>query len=86
MWRLIAAAVLLSALAGCVTSEGPYSRSAITSLESQRAAPAVASRPAKATQTAQAPRRRKIQVALRQRALGSLVHRAEYPIVVGTAF
>ena len=26
MWRLVAAAILLSALAGCVTSEGPYSR------------------------------------------------------------
>jgi hypothetical protein len=86
MGRLVVAAVLLSALAGCVTSEGPYSRSAITSLEPQRAVPAVANRPAKPTQTAQAPRRPKIQVALQQRRLGSFVHRAEYPLILGTAF
>ena len=86
MSRTIVAILLAGTLGGCVTSEGPYSHSAITSLEPQRAAPAVANRPAKTTQTAQAPRRRKIQVALQQKALGSFVHRAEYPIVLGTAF
>jgi hypothetical protein len=72
MSRIIAAVILVSALAGCVTSEGPYSRSAITSLEPQRAAPVATNRSAKPTQTAEAPRRK--------------ILRAEYPIILGTAF
>jgi len=83
MLRIIAAVILVSALGGCITLEGPYSHSAITSLEPQRTAPVAANRPAKPTQTAQAPRRQKVKVALQQRAL---VHRAEYPIILGVAF
>jgi hypothetical protein len=72
MSRIIAAVILVGALAGCVTSEGPYSRSAMTSLAPQRPAPAATNRPAKPTQTAEAPRRQ--------------IQRAEYPIILGTAF
>ena len=87
MTRLMLAVVLASSVAGCIT-DGPYSRSTVSSLEPQRVAPAV--RPqvpqVKQTQTAQAPQRQKLQVSLRQRAQGPLVHRAEYPIILGAAF
>ena len=86
MSRFIAAVILVTALAGCVTSEGPYSRSALTSVAPQRPAPVATNRPAKATQTAHAPRRQKVQVAMQQRALGPLVHRAENPLILGAAF
>jgi ABC-type uncharacterized transport system auxiliary subunit len=86
MSRIIAAVVLMSALAGCVTAEGPYSNSSISSLEPQRTAPSATKRPAKETQTARVWQGKKIQVSLHQRALGPLVHRAEYPIILGAAF
>jgi hypothetical protein len=84
MSRFILVAILVSLLAGCVTSDGTYSGSAILSLERQGAAPVRA--PPKQTQTAQAPLREKRQVSLRQRAQGPLVRRAEYPIILGAAF
>ena len=85
MSKSIVAIVLAGTLVGCVTSEGPYNRTAVTTFEPQRAAPSV-NRQGKATQTVQAPRRQKIQVALQQRALGPLAHRVEYPIILGAAF
>jgi hypothetical protein len=103
MSRIIAAVILVSALAGCMTSEGPYSRSAITSLEPQRAAPVATNRPAKPTQTAEAPRAanrpaKPTQTAEAPRATNRpakptqtaeaprQIQRAEYPIILGTAF
>ena len=86
MSRIIVAIVLAGTLAGCVTSEGPYSRSALTSVAPQRPAPVATNRPTKATQTAHAPRRQKVQVAMQQRALGPLMHRAENPLILGAAF
>jgi hypothetical protein len=77
MLRIIAAAILVSALSGCVTSEGPYTRSNISSVERPRTEQA---------QTARAPRRQTIQVSLHQRAYGPLVRRADYPIILGAAF
>ncbi len=53
MSRIVAAAFLVSVLAGCVTSEGPYSRSAVSSLERERASHSV-SRREKSAQTAHA--------------------------------
>jgi hypothetical protein len=86
MSKVIAAVILVSALTGCVTSDGPYSRTAVTTLEPQRAAPSVNRQP-KATQTAiQVPRRQRAQVALRQRAIGPVAHKAEFPIILGAAF
>jgi hypothetical protein len=78
MSRIVPAAFLVSVLAGCVTSEAPYSRSAISSLERERA-PHSVSRREKSTQTAHAPLSRKIQVSLRR-------YGAEYPMILGTAF
>ena len=85
MLRIVSAALLVSVLAGCVTSEGPYSRSATSSLERERAPRSVNQRE-KSTQTAHAPLPGKVQVSLRQRALTPLSHRAEYPMMLGTAF
>ena len=85
MLRIILAILLAGTLVGCVTSEGPYSRTAVTPLEPQRAAPSV-NRQGSATQTVQAPRQGKMRAALRQRALGPVAHRAQYPIILGAAF
>jgi hypothetical protein len=85
MSRSIVAVLLAGTLVGCVTSEGPYSRTAVTALERQPATPPV-NREGKATQISQAPRHQKMQVALRQRATGPLAHRTEYPIILGAAF
>jgi hypothetical protein len=85
MLRIFAAIILVSTLAGCVTTDGPYSRSNVTSLEPQRTVQ-VATPRAKPVQAAQVPQRQKIQVSLQQRAYGPQVRRADYPLILGAAF
>jgi hypothetical protein len=83
MSKLIFAGILISLVGGCVTTDGPYS---VIAPSQREHATQVAHQRAKPTQIVRAPQRQRIQVSLQQRALGPLVHKAEYPVVVGIAF
>jgi hypothetical protein len=54
MFRAMLAAVLVSAVAGCVTSDGPYSKSAVVSAQRQQTKQA-ADRGARSPQSTQPP-------------------------------
>jgi hypothetical protein len=84
MWKPIFAVMVVSVVGGCVTTDGPYS--VIAPSQREHAAQVASHQRAKPTQTARAPQRQRIQVSLQQRALGPLVHKAEYPVVLGVAF